>query len=121
MSGTDEIKTGQIDEMFMRYIEINEEKKRIESYKCPVPGCNYKTQLGPGAVKMHTIIIQEKSGIKDESGEYQWKQTGRNDSNPEGWDNQAHIDYFKENNVLTVEEVIKLGLTDTRPYSERDI
>ena len=30
MSRTDDIKIGQIDERFMRYIEINEEKKRIE-------------------------------------------------------------------------------------------
>ena len=113
MSGTDEIKIGQIDERFMRYIEINEEKNRIESYKCPVPGCNYSTKLGPGAVRMHSIIVQEKSGMKDESGEFRWKQRGR-------WDNQAHIDYFKENNVLTVEDVIELGRTDTRPYSERE-
>ena len=96
-------------------------KKRIESYKCPVPGCGFKTQLGPGAVRMHTILVQSKSAMKDESGEYRWMQKGRTSANPEGWDIQAHIDYFKENNVLTVEDVRKLGRTDTRPYSERDI
>jgi len=121
MSGTDEIKIGQIDERFLRYIEINEEKKRIESYKCPVPGCDYSTRLGPGAVRMHTIIVQGKSSMKDESGEYRWMQTGGNSGNPEGWDHQAHIDYFKENKVLTVSDVVELARTDTRPYSERDI
>ena len=121
MSGTDEINIGQIDERFLRYIEINEEKKRIESYKCPVPGCDYKTNLGPGAVRMHTIIVQGKSAMKDESGEYRWMQAGGHSGNPEGWDNQAHIDYFKENNVLTVRDVVELARTDTRPYSERDI
>ena len=121
MSGTDEILIGQIDERFMRYIEINEEKKRIESYKCPVPGCDYKTRQGPGAVRMHTIIVQSKSTTKDESGEYRWMQTGGHSGNPEGWDIQAHIDYFKENNVLTSADVTELARTDTRPYSERDV
>ena len=121
MSGIDEIKIGQIDERFMQYIEINEEKKRIESYKCPVPGCSFKTKLGPGAVRIHTIIVQDKSIMKDESGEYRWKQRGMTSNNPEGWDNQAHVDYFKENRVLTVEDVVELGRTDTRPYSERDV
>ena len=121
MSGTDEINIGQIDERFMRYIEINEEKKRIELYKCPVPGCDFKTQLGPGAVRMHTIIIQSKFAIKDGSGESRWKQTGGYSGNPEERNIQAHIDYFKENNILSVEDVKELGRTDTRPYAERDI
>jgi hypothetical protein len=113
MSIRDEINIEQIDEKFLKYIEINEEKKRIESYKCPVSGCGYKTQLGPGAVRMHTIIVQGKSETKDELGEYVWAQTR--------WDNQAHIDYFKENNVLTLSDIMELARTDTRPYSERDI
>jgi hypothetical protein len=120
MSGIDEIKIGQIDERFLRYIEINEEKQRIESYKCPVPGCGFKTQLGPGAVRMHTIIVQDKSFMKDESGEYYWAQKGKRSLNSEGWDHQAHIDYFKENNILTQADVMELARTDTRPYSERD-
>ena len=121
MSETDEIQIGQIDERFLRYIEINEEKKRIELYKCPVPGCDYQTRLGPGAVRMHTILAQSKSSMKDESGEYRWMQTGGHSGNPEGWDIQAHIDYFKENNVLTSADVTELARTDTRPYSERDV
>jgi hypothetical protein len=121
MSRTDEIRIGDIDERFLRYIMINEEKQRIESYKCPVPGCDYSTRLGPGAVRMHTILVQSKSEMEDESGEYRWMHKGRHSGNPEGWDIQAHIDYFKENNVLTVKDVRELGRTDTRPYSERDI
>ena len=121
MSGTYEIKIGDIDERFMRYIEINEEKKRIEAYKCPVPGCGFTTRLGPGAIRMHTIVVQDKSVLKDESGEYPWAQFGKKSLNPEGWDHQAHIDYFKENNVLTLDDVMELARTDTRPYSERDI
>ena len=70
---------------------------------------------------MHTIIVQGKSTAKDESGEYQWLQSGLTNANLEGWDHQAHLDYFKENKVLTLEDVRELGRTDTRPYSERDI
>ena len=32
---------------------------------------------------------------------------------------RQHI--FKENNILTAEDVIELGRTDTRPYSERNV
>jgi hypothetical protein len=112
MSEIGVIKIGDIDERFLPYIEINEEKQRIESYKCPVSGCPYKTNAGPGAIRMHTILAQGKSLMKDESGEYTWMQ---------GFDNQAHIDYFKENKVLTLEDIRELARTDTRAYSERDI
>ena len=121
MSETGEIKIEDIDEKFMPYIEINEEKKRIESYKCPVSGCRFNTKGGPGAVRMHAILVQDKSLMRDESGEYLWAQTGVSRDNPEGFDHQAHIDYFKENDVLTLKDVVELARTDTRPYSERDI
>ena len=121
MSDTSEILIRDIDERFMPYIVINEEKKRIESYKCPVLGCNFTTNQGPGKVRMHTIIVQSKSALKDESGEYVWAQKGSTSAKPEGWDIQAHIDYFKENDFLTLNDVIELARTDTRPYSERDI
>jgi hypothetical protein len=56
-----------------------------------------------------------------ESGEYLGAQTGVSRDNPEGFDRQAHIDYFKENNPLTLIDVMELARTDTRPYSERDV
>ena len=121
MSDTGEIKIGDLDARFMPYIEINEELKRIESYKCPVPGCDFQTKQGPGAVRMHTLICTSKSLMKDESGEYLWAQTGVSRDNPEGFDRQAHIDHFKENDVLTLVDVMELARTDTRPYSERDV
>ena len=121
MSDTGEIKIGDLDVRFMPYIEINEELKRIESYKCPVPGCGFKTKKGPGAVRMHTILVQSKSLLKDESGEYVWGQTGVTTARPEGYDRQAHIDYFKEHKYLKLRDVVELARTDTRPYSERDI
>ena len=121
MSDTTEIKIEDIDERFMPYIVINEERKRIEAYKCPVPGCNFTTKQGPGRIRMHTIIVQTKSTLKDESGEYVWAEPGITSDKPDGWDIQAHIDYFKENEFLALKDVIELARTDTRPYSERDI
>jgi hypothetical protein len=121
MSETGEIKIEDVDERFLLYVEINQEKKRIELYKCPVPGCHFTTQLGPGAVRMHTIIVQEKSLLKDESGEYAWAQTGISRDDQEGFDHEAHIDYFKENEALTLADVMELARTDTRPYSEREV
>ena len=121
MSETGEILIVDIDEKFIPYLEINEEKKRIESYKCPVLGCGFQTKQGPGAVRMHTLLVASKIINKDDSGEYMWAQTGVSPGNPEGFDHQAHIDYFKENKALTLEDIMALARTDTRPYSERDV
>jgi hypothetical protein len=121
MSETGEILIGDIEERFIPYIEINIEKKRIESYKCPVPGCGFQTKQGPGSVRMHTILATDKSLMKDESGEYLWAQTGVSSDNPEGFDRQAHIDYFNKHDYLTVADVQELSRTDTRAYSERDV
>ena len=121
MSETGDIKIVDIDKRFISYIEINEELKRIESYKCPVPGCGFQTKQGPGAVRMHTLLCTIKSLVKDESGEYLWAQTGISSDNPQGFDREAHIEYFKENDVLTLKDVMELARTDTRPYSERDV
>ena len=121
MSETGEILIGNIDEKFMPYIEINEELKRIESYKCPVPGCGFQTKQGPGAVRMHTLLAASKSLVKDESGEYLWAQTGKSSDNPVGFDRQAHIDYFNEHEALSLADVMELARTDTRPYAERDV
>lgn len=121
MSDPSEITIGNIDKRFIPYIKINEELKRIESYKCPVPGCGFQTKQGPGAVRMHTLLCTAKSLVKDESGEYMWAQTGISSDNPVGFDREAHIEYFKENTTLTLKDVRELARTDTRPYSERDI
>lgn len=121
MSETSEILIGDIEKKFMPYIEINEELKRIESYKCPVPGCGFQTKQGPGSVRMHTLLATAKSLMKDEFGDYLWAQTGVSSDNPEGFDRNAHFDYFKEHEVLTLKDVMELARTDTRPYSERDV
>ena len=120
MSDSSEILIGDIDEKYMPYVVINEERKRIESFKCPVPGCGFKTNQGPGSVRMHTILCTDKSMTKDESGEFLWAQTGVSSDNPEGFDRQAHLDYFKDNDYLTVADVQELSRTDTRAYSEQD-
>ena len=121
MSNISEIEVGNLDKRFLPYIELNEELKRIESYKCPVPGCGFQTKQGPGAVRMHSILCSTKSLMKDESGEYLWAQTGKSSDNQEGFDREAHIEYFKEHDVLTLMDVKELARTDTRSYSERDV
>lgn len=95
-----------IDKKFLPYIKLNHKLKRIESYKCPVPGCDFKTKQGPGAVRMHTMIRMENVASTDD---------------PKGVDHKAHIQYYKTNDALTLDDVKKLARTDTRPYSERDV
>lgn len=106
MSNTALINIENIDKRFLPYIELNQELKRIESYKCPVPGCSFQTKQGPGAVRMHTIMRNQDVVSSDD---------------PEGLDHKAHIEYFKKNKVLTLEDIKMLARTDTRQYSEKDV
>ena len=95
-----------IEKRFLPYIELNSKLKRIESYKCPVPGCTFTTKQGPGAIRMHTLTRIENMVSSDD---------------PEGVDHKLHKEYYKTNDVLTMEDVRILARTDTRPYSERDV
>jgi hypothetical protein len=45
-----------IPEHLKKFCVISEDGTIIDRFKCPVPGCNYKTRLGPGAVRMHILI-----------------------------------------------------------------
>lgn len=45
-----------IPENLKKYIILSEDATIIDRYKCPVPGCDFKTRLGPGAVRMHVLI-----------------------------------------------------------------
>lgn len=106
MSSKELIEIDNIDKRFLPYIELNQELKRIESYKCPVSGCSFQTKQGPGAVRMHTLIRTQNIVSSDD---------------PEGIDHKAHLEYFKKNDFLTLENVKMLARTDTRSYSERDV
>lgn len=55
---------------------------------------------------MHTIMRMENAVSSDD---------------PEGVDHKAHMEYYKKNDVLTIENVKELARTDTRAYSERDV
>jgi hypothetical protein len=118
LSNTVAINIGDIDKRFMPYIELNQELQRIESYKCPVPGCGFQTKQGPGAVRMHTVLCTSKSLGKDEKGEFLWAQTGVSADNPDGCDREAHLEYYKEHAVLSLEDVMMLSKTVTRHYAE---
>ena len=118
MSNTVAIDIDNIDKRFIPYIELNQELQRIESYKCPVPGCGFQTKQGPGAVRMHTLLCTSKSLAKDENGEFLWAQTGVSTDNPEGYDREAHLEYYKENAALTLEDVVELSQTVTGHYTE---
>ena len=45
-----------IPENLKKYFSLSEDGAIIDRFKCPVPGCDYTTRLGPGAVRMHLMI-----------------------------------------------------------------
>jgi hypothetical protein len=45
-----------IPENLKKYCSLSENGTIIDRFKCPVPGCNFTTRLGPGAIRMHIMI-----------------------------------------------------------------
>jgi hypothetical protein len=43
-----------IPEHLHRYVTLTEQEDMINRFKCPV--CNFRTRLGPGALRMHIIL-----------------------------------------------------------------
>ena len=46
----------EIRDDLRKYVEISKNGDSIEQFVCPVEGCEYKTRLGPGALRMHIIM-----------------------------------------------------------------
>ena len=65
-----------IPESLKKYCILAEEDTIIDWFKCPVPGCDYTTRLGPGAVRMHVLIKADpmsKTRYSPDHEEY-WKE-----------------------------------------------
>lgn len=43
-----------IPENLRVYVNLTEQEDRINLFKCPV--CSFRTQLGPGALRMHLLL-----------------------------------------------------------------
>jgi hypothetical protein len=48
-----------IEPRFAKYISISKDYSMIEEFTCPVEGCNYKTDQGPGSLRMHMVIAAD--------------------------------------------------------------
>ena len=46
----------EIPNELKKYCKLSKDRSFIKSFGCPVNGCNYKTSLGPGALRMHIIL-----------------------------------------------------------------
>jgi hypothetical protein len=87
-----------IPEQLKKYCIVSTDGTIIDRFKCPVPGCEFKTRLGPGAVRMHILI----------------KADPRSDTrySPE------HEEYFKQyESELTLDTVRDLAKIPYRPVS----
>ena len=65
-----------IPESLKKYCILAEDDTIIDMFKCPVPGCNFATRLGPGAVRMHVLIKADpmsKTRYSADHEEY-WKE-----------------------------------------------
>ena len=44
---------------FRKYVSIREDYSMIEQFKCPVEGCGWESDQGPGALRMHILITAD--------------------------------------------------------------
>jgi len=72
-----------------KFVVLTQSGDYIDRFKCPVPGCDYSTRLGPGALRMHMILKADPNV-------------------PTRYDPQ-HEEFFKLNMVLDKEQVKTLG------------
>ena len=49
----------EIEPRFLKYVSISDDYSTIEQFTCPVEGCNYQTDQGPGALRMHMVIAAD--------------------------------------------------------------
>lgn len=50
----------EINPHFAKYVIINADYSMIEQFKCPVEGCSFQTDQGPGALRMHILISADQ-------------------------------------------------------------
>jgi hypothetical protein len=71
---------------FQKYVSISDDYSMIEQFTCPVEGCSFQTDQGPGALRMHMLIAA--------------------DPNLKGRYNPQHEAFIKANpNEMTIEGV----------------
>ncbi len=46
----------EIDERYKRYYLLDKQRGSISLFTCPVEGCGFQTDQGPGALRMHMVI-----------------------------------------------------------------
>jgi hypothetical protein len=46
----------EIDPRYKRFYLLDNQRGSISLFTCPVEGCNFQTDQGPGALRMHMII-----------------------------------------------------------------
>jgi hypothetical protein len=49
----------EIAQSFRKYVTISSDYSMIEQFKCPVEGCGWETDQGPGALRMHILITAD--------------------------------------------------------------
>ncbi|MCW4050585.1 MAG: hypothetical protein NWE89_12715 [Candidatus Bathyarchaeota archaeon] len=87
-----------IPDQFKKYIILTPHGDNIDRFKCPVPGCEFTTRLGPGALRMHLIM--------------------KADPNMESRYDIQHKTYYEENSELDSEMVKALAVIPRAELTE---
>jgi len=78
-----------IPQELQKFVVLTPSGDHVDRFKCPVPGCDYSTRLGPGALRMHMILKADPNV-------------------PTRYDAQ-HEEYLKQGLVIDKEQVKLLG------------
>jgi hypothetical protein len=53
------LELAEITPNFRKYVTISSDYSMIEQFKCPVKGCGWESDQGPGALRMHILITAD--------------------------------------------------------------
>ncbi len=51
--------TLEIEANLRKYCQLTDDGSRVDKFVCPVEGCNFSTRLGPGALRMHLLMMSD--------------------------------------------------------------
>ena len=53
----------EIDAKYKRYYLLDKQRGSIAQFVCPVEGCEWQTDQGPGALRMHIVISADPNCV----------------------------------------------------------
>ncbi len=75
----------EIDDKYRGYYVLDKQRGSISLFTCPVEGCGFQTDQGPGALRMHMIIKADPKCVGRHCREHEAYVTGHPETQSSQW------------------------------------